>query len=155
MANLGGAAGPLYGSGFRQAGKALGDEAEVSAARFGAALHAALGAIQELGAAVEGDKTMVDALGPAVSAYRAVINSGGDLATATRSAADAALRGQRATAGMQARKGRASYIGARSIGHEDPGSASTALILHALATTIAAAGGASTGGGLIGSRRQR
>jgi dihydroxyacetone kinase-like protein len=153
MANLGGAAGPLYGSGLRQAAKTLGNDLDVSPARFGAALSAALDAIQELGAAVEGDKTMVDALGPAVSAYRTVINTGGELADATRAASDAATRGQRATAGMQARKGRASYIGARSIGHEDPGAASTALILQALATTIAAANAAP--GGAFAARKAR
>jgi len=154
MANLGGAAGPLYGSGFRQAGKTLGNEVDVSPARFGAALSSALDAIQELGAAVEGDKTMVDALGPAIRAYRAVINSGGDLAGAARAAAEAAARGQRATAGMQARKGRASYIGARSIGHEDPGAASTAFILHALAATVGASGGPTSGGGFMAARRR-
>jgi dihydroxyacetone kinase-like protein len=141
MSNLGGAAGPLYGTGFRKAAEALGGEASVSAVQFGGALRAALIGIQELGAAVVGDKTMVDAWDPAVSAYQAVINTGGDLVEATGAAAKAAERGQRATAAMQARKGRASYIGVRTIGHEDPGAASTVLILRALATTIATAAG--------------
>jgi dihydroxyacetone kinase-like protein len=76
---------------------------------------------------------MVDALGPAVAAYQNVVDGGGDLAQATRAAADAAARGLRQTIDMQARKGRASYLGARTIGHEDPGAASTVLILRALA----------------------
>jgi phosphoenolpyruvate---glycerone phosphotransferase subunit DhaL len=114
----------------------------VSAVQFGVALQAALTGIQELGAAVVGDKTMVDAWSPAVSAYQAVINTGGDIRAATAAAAAAAERGLRATATMQARKGRASYIGARTIGHEDPGAASTVLILRALAATIGEPAGA-------------
>jgi phosphoenolpyruvate---glycerone phosphotransferase subunit DhaL len=138
ISNLGGAAGPLYGTGFRKAAAALGENAEVSAADLGQALRAALTGIQELGAAAVGDKTMVDAWGPAVVAYEAIVHTGGDLVEATRAAADAAERGLRATVTMQARKGRASYLGARTIGHEDPGAASTVLILCALATAIAA-----------------
>ena len=137
ISKTGGASGPLYGTGFRQAAKTLGEDTEVSAVQLGAALQAALAGIQQLGAATEGDKTMVDALGPAVSAYQAVIDAGGDLAEATRAAADAAARGLQATVGMQARKGRASYLGPRTIGHEDPGAASTVLILRALASVTA------------------
>src|SRR5947208_3878115 len=137
MTKTGGASGPLYGTGFRQAAKTLGEDPDVTAVQLGAALQAALAGIQQLGAATEGDKTMVDALSPAVSAYQAVVDTGGDLAGATRAAADAAERGLRETVGMQARKGRASYLGARTIGHEDPGAASTVLILRALATATA------------------
>jgi len=136
LANLGGAAGPLYAAGFRNAAEALGAAGDVSAVQFGVALQAALTGIQELGAAVVGDKTMVDAWSPAVSAYQAVINTGGDLREATSAAAEAAEHGLRVTATMQARKGRASYIGVRTVGHEDPGAASTVLILRALAATI-------------------
>ncbi len=146
LANLGGAAGPLYAAGFRKAAEAFGPAVNVSAVQFGVALQAALTGIQELGAAVVGDKTMVDAWSPAVSAYQAVINTGGGLREATGAAAEAAERGLRATATMQARKGRASYIGARTIGHEDPGAASTVLILRALAATIAYAAEGSTVG---------
>ena len=88
ITKTGGASGPLYGTGFRQAAKSLGEDADVSAVQLGAALQAALAGIQQLGAASEGDKTMVDALGPAVSAYQAVIDTGGDLAEATRAAAE-------------------------------------------------------------------
>jgi dihydroxyacetone kinase-like protein len=133
ISKTGGASGPLYGTGFRQAGKTLGEDLEVSPIQLGAALQAALAGIQQLGAAAEGDKTMVDALIPAVSAYQAVIDTGGDLPEATRAAAEAAARGLQATIGLSARKGRASYLGPRTIGHEDPGAASTVLILQALA----------------------
>jgi phosphoenolpyruvate---glycerone phosphotransferase subunit DhaL len=137
VSKTGGASGPLYGTAFRQAAKALGEDVDVSAFQLGAALRAALAGIQQLGAAAEGDKTMVDALGPAVGAYQVVVDTGGDLAEATRAAADAAARGLRETVAMQARKGRASYLGPRTIGHEDPGAASTVLILEALATVTA------------------
>ena len=137
ISKTGGASGPLYGTGFRQAGKSLGEDVDVTAAQLGEALRAALAGIQQLGAASEGDKTMVDALTPAVSAYQAVIDTGGDLAVATRAAADAAARGLQGTIPLQARKGRASYLGPRTVGHEDPGAASTTLILEALATVTA------------------
>jgi dihydroxyacetone kinase-like protein len=141
ISKTGGASGPLYGTGFRQAAKSLGEDPDVTAIQLGAALRAALDGIQQLGAASEGDKTMVDALAPAVGAYQTVVDTGGDLAEATSAAADAAARGLQATIGLQARKGRASYLGARTIGHEDPGAASTVLILRALAATTSAAGG--------------
>jgi len=133
ISKTGGASGPLYGTAFRQAAKSLGEDPDVTAVQLGAALAAALAGVQQLGAAAEGDKTMVDALAPAVSAYQAVVDTGGELSDATRAAADAAARGLQETVGMQARKGRASYLGARTIGHEDPGAASTVLILRALA----------------------
>jgi dihydroxyacetone kinase-like protein len=134
ISKTGGASGPLYGTAFRQAAKSLGEDADVSVVQLGAALAAALAGVQQLGAANEGDKTMVDALSPAVAAYQTVVDGGGSLPDATRAAADAAARGLQATVAMQARKGRASYLGARTIGHEDPGAASTVLILRALAT---------------------
>ncbi|NUK05249.1 dihydroxyacetone kinase subunit L [Streptomyces lunaelactis] len=140
ISKTGGASGPLYGTGFRQAARTLGEDPDVSAAQLGAALAAALAGIQRIGAALEGDKTMIDALSPAVTAYQAAIDTGGDLSNATRAASDAALRGLKQTVGLQARKGRASYLGARTIGHEDPGAASTVLILSALATVTAASG---------------
>jgi dihydroxyacetone kinase-like protein len=135
VAKTGGAAGPLYGTGFRRAGKALTDTEVASAAEVGAALVAMLAGIQELGQAVEGDKTMVDALTPAVSAFEA--SAGDGLAAAAEAAAKAAAEGAVATVPLQARKGRASYLGERSIGHEDPGAASTALLLRALAEVTA------------------
>jgi phosphoenolpyruvate---glycerone phosphotransferase subunit DhaL len=133
IAKTGGASGPLYGTGLRRAGKALGDAAEANPAEVGEALAAMLAGIQELGGAAPGDKTMVDALTPAVAAFKAGAPDG--LAFAASAAADAAEAGLAATVPMQARKGRASYLGERSIGHEDPGAASTALFVQALATT--------------------
>lgn len=134
ISKTGGASGPLYGTGFRAAAKSLGEDPDVSAVALGAALAAALAGIRQLGAAEPGDKTMVDALAPAVAAYQSTVDGGGDLPAATRAAADAAARGLAETVPMQARKGRASYLGPRTIGHEDPGAASTVLILQALAT---------------------
>ncbi|TDB77492.1 dihydroxyacetone kinase subunit L [Actinomadura sp. KC216] len=141
LSKTGGASGPLYGTALRRAGKALGDSAsdgpsdgtEVDAAALGTALRAALDSVQNLGKAAEGDKTMVDALAPAVAAYETALADGSGLAACVRAAADAAAAGAEATVPMQARKGRASYLGSRSVGHMDPGAASTALILRALA----------------------
>jgi dihydroxyacetone kinase phosphoprotein-dependent L subunit len=129
VSKTGGASGPLYGTALRRAGKALGDDT-VDAEHLGEALQAALDAIRELGKAEDGDKTMVDALAPAVAAYRS--HAGDGLEAAARAALDAAEKGAEATIPLQARKGRASYLGPRSVGHEDPGAASTALILGAL-----------------------
>lgn len=135
VAKTGGASGPLYGTGLRRAGKALADTEFASAAEMGAALVAMLGGIQELGQAAEGDKTMVDALAPAVAAFEAAAGDG--LAAAATAAASAAAEGAAATVPLQARKGRASYLGERSVGHEDPGAASTSLLLRALADVTA------------------
>ncbi|HSI93863.1 MAG TPA: dihydroxyacetone kinase subunit DhaL [Jiangellaceae bacterium] len=136
VAKTGGAAGPLYGTGLRRAGKALGDAESVGVAEVGEALAAMLAGIQDLGAAAEGDKTMVDALIPAVATFKAAADDG--LAAAAAAAAQAAADAATATIPMRARKGRASYLGERSIGHEDPGAASTALLLRALADVAAA-----------------
>lgn len=137
VTKTGGASGPLFGSGLRKAGKSLGDTDDAVPADVADALSAMLTAIQELGEAAEGDKTMVDALAPAVTAFREAAADGVDLAAAARAAADAAEAGLAATVAMQARKGRASYLGARSVGHEDPGAASTALLLRVLAEVAA------------------
>jgi len=131
VSKTGGASGPLYGMAFRRAGKALGDDTEVTAEALGAALRAALDAIVELGKAEEGDKTMIDALAPAVAAYDAAVGEG--TAAAVRAALGAAEKGAEATVPLQARKGRASYLGPRSVGHLDPGAASTVLLFQALA----------------------
>ena len=128
----------------------------MSAVQFGVALQAALAGIQGLGAAELGDKTMVDAWIPAVRAYHAVMASGGDLVEAARAAAEAAEQGLRATVDVPARKGRASYLGTRTIGHEDPGAASTVFILRALAGTVAAPdNGATVGAGTSSLPRRR
>jgi dihydroxyacetone kinase-like protein len=132
VSTVGGASGPLWGTALRRAGRALGEAPEIDGAGLVGALDAALAGVVELGAAEPGDKTMVDALGPAVGALRAAVERDSSLPEALTAAADAAVEGARATVPMQARKGRASYLGERSIGHEDPGAASTALIVAAL-----------------------
>lgn len=132
ISKVGGASGPLYGMAFRRAGKALGDAPEVDLPALAAALEAALAGVQQLGAAREGDKTMVDALASATAAFSKAIAEGAAQPQALAALADAAAEGALATVSMQALKGRASYLGPRSVGHEDPGAASTALILAAL-----------------------
>ncbi|WP_169945072.1 dihydroxyacetone kinase subunit DhaL [Microbispora sp. H11081] len=129
---VGGASGPLYGTAFREMGKAFGEAAEVSPAELSAALDAALSGVRRLGGAAEGDKTMVDALAPAARALAQAVRDGLKAEEALDAAAAAAGQGAEATIPLQARKGRASYLGPRSIGHEDPGAASTALVLGAL-----------------------
>jgi dihydroxyacetone kinase phosphoprotein-dependent L subunit len=139
ISKVGGASGPLYGMAFRRAGKALGDAADVDLPGLAAALEAALAGVQRLGAAREGDKTMVDALAPATGAFSKAVAEGAPDADALAATADAARAGATATISMQALKGRASYLGPRSVGHEDPGAASTALILGALRDAALAA----------------
>ncbi|MCX5059647.1 dihydroxyacetone kinase subunit DhaL [Streptomyces sp. NBC_00452] len=123
ISTVGGASGPLYGTLLRRTGKALGDAGEVSEAQFTEALRAGVDAVMALGGAAPGDKTMIDALVPAVDA----LDDGGFAA-----AAAAAEQGALATTPLQARKGRASYLGERSIGHQDPGATSSALLIGAL-----------------------
>jgi dihydroxyacetone kinase-like protein len=129
---VGGASGPLYGSALRQMGKALGDAETIGLAELADALETALQAVRRLGGAEVGDKTMVDALSPACAALRRAVAEGIKPQEALSRAADAADQGAKDTISMQARKGRASYLGPRSIGHQDPGATSTALILAAL-----------------------
>jgi dihydroxyacetone kinase-like protein len=136
ISTVGGASGPLWGTALRRAGRALGDAPELDAPALVTALDAALAAVVELGAAEPGDKTMVDALGPAARTLREQVEAGSGLATALDAAVAAAEEGARATVPMQARKGRASYLGERSVGHQDPGATSTALILAALRRTL-------------------
>ena len=132
ISKVGGASGPLYGTAFRRAGRALGDAADVDLPGLAVALEDALAGVQQLGAAREGDKTMVDALAPATAAFSKAIAEGAQTADALAALVEAARAGAAATISMQALKGRASYLGPRSVGHEDPGAASTALILGAL-----------------------
>jgi phosphoenolpyruvate---glycerone phosphotransferase subunit DhaL len=132
ISKVGGASGPLYGTAFRRAAKALGDKPEVDLPALAEALAAALAGVTKLGAASTGQKTMVDALAPAVAAFGAAVADGASAAAAFGALTDAADAGAQDTIPMQALKGRASYLGPRSVGHQDPGAASTALILHAL-----------------------
>ena len=139
ISKVGGASGPLYGTAFRRAGQALPDAERVDPAGLAAALDAALAAVRKLGAARDGDKTMVDALVPAVDALNKALSDGASTLDALTAAAAAADAGAEATIPLQAYKGRASYLGPRSVGHKDPGAASTALILAALRDTAAEA----------------
>jgi phosphoenolpyruvate---glycerone phosphotransferase subunit DhaL len=136
LSKVGGASGPLYGTAFRRAGKAMGAAPDIDPGTLGVALQAALDGVQGLGAATEGDKTMVDALAPAVRAYQQALAAGVPLPVAASAAAAAAERGAEATIPLQALKGRASYLGPRSVGHQDPGATSTALLLAALAAVL-------------------
>jgi dihydroxyacetone kinase-like protein len=136
ISKVGGASGPLYGTAFRRAGKSLGDAPDVDLPALAAALEAALAGVQQLGAAKEGDKTMVDVLAPATSAFSKAVAEGQPAADALDALVTAAQAGAEATISMQALKGRASYLGPRSVGHEDPGAASAALILGALRDTV-------------------
>ncbi|CAL9360621.1 dihydroxyacetone kinase subunit DhaL [Streptomyces sp. enrichment culture] len=122
ISTVGGASGPLYGTLLRRTGKALGDAPEVGEKEFADALRAGVDAVMQLGGAAPGDKTMIDALVPAVEAL-------GESFAAARTAAE---RGAEATTPLQARKGRASYLGERSIGHQDPGATSAALLIAGL-----------------------
>ena len=137
VSTVGGASGPLYGTALRRAGRSLGEEAEPSDRDVAAALRAALDGVVELGAANEGDKTMVDALAPAVRALDESLSAGDTLADGLAAAARAAEEGAKATIPLQARKGRASYLGERSVGHQDPGATSAAIILVALEQAVA------------------
>jgi phosphoenolpyruvate---glycerone phosphotransferase subunit DhaL len=132
ISKVGGASGPLYGTAFRRAAKALGDKPEADLPALAEALEAALAGVTKLGAAREGEKTMVDALAPAVAAFNAAVAAGTPAPAALAALTDAADAGAHDTISLQALKGRASYLGPRSVGHEDPGAASTALMLHAL-----------------------
>ena len=119
------------------------DAAIGDAERFGPrllldALRASLEGVQRVGAASPGDKTMVDALTPALHAYELELRMGGSLETAVSGAREAAAEGMRDTIPLQARKGRASYLGPRSVGHQDPGATSTALMFAALAHAVLA-----------------
>ncbi|MFG2637305.1 dihydroxyacetone kinase subunit DhaL [Streptomyces sp. NPDC048362] len=122
ISTVGGASGPLYGTLLRRTGKALGDATEVDLEQLAEGLRAGVDGLMTLGGAAPGDKTMLDALVPAVEAL-------GNGFAAARAAAE---EGAAATVPLQARKGRASYLGERSIGHQDPGATSSALLIAAL-----------------------
>lgn len=141
MSTVGGAAGPLYGTAFLRASKAAGD-GELDAAGVAAIIEGALGGIQARGKATTGEKTMVDAWTPALDAARAAAESGADAVATLQAAATAAEAGAAATEPLRATKGRASYLGERSIGHLDPGAVSTSLILRAAVRAASEVGAA-------------
>ena len=133
VSKVGGAAGPLYGTLFLQMGTAATGRTELDLDGWADALEAGVKGVQARGKAEPEDKTMVDALLPAVDALRAAAAEGADLGDALRRSADAAEDGMRATTPLEARRGRASYLGPRSVGHQDPGATSSALLLRAAA----------------------
>ena len=141
MSTVGGAAGPLYGTAFLRASKAASD-GELDGAGVAAVIAGALDGIQARGKATTGEKTMVDAWTPALEAARAAAESGSDPVAVLEAAATAAEAGAAATEPMRATKGRASYLGERSIGHLDPGAVSTSLILRAAVRAAGEAGAA-------------
>jgi dihydroxyacetone kinase-like protein len=136
VSTVGGASGPLWGSALRAGGRVLGDQPTFENQQLVDVLAAALASVKDLGTASLGDKTMVDALEPAVDTLQAQVSEGATIDRALDEAAAAAETGMRATIPLQARKGRASYLGERSVGHQDPGATSTALIVRALQRAV-------------------
>jgi len=136
VGTVGGASGPLWGSALRSGGRVLGDQPTFDGRELTEVLAAALASIKDLGTASVGDKTMVDALEPAVDELRQRLSGGASVSDSLGGAVEAAEAGMRATIPLQARKGRASYLGERSIGHQDPGATSTALIIRALQKAV-------------------
>ena len=136
VTSVGGASGPLYGTFFLRFGATAGAVETLDAPGLTAALRAGLGGVVARGKAEAGDKTMIDALEPALDAFDAALVVASDIPSAARAAYSAAQTGRDATEALLARKGRASYLGERSIGHIDPGAASTSLLFQALAETL-------------------
>jgi dihydroxyacetone kinase-like protein len=133
--SVGGASGPLYGTLFLR--MATSSDGSLDAAAFAKALRAGVEGVVARGKAEAGDKTMYDALAPALDALDAKLASGASLGGALRAASAAADAGRDATVPLQARKGRASYLGERSVGHQDPGATSAALLVGAAAEAFA------------------
>ncbi len=131
ISTVGGASGPLWGTLFLRMGSCLGDADAVSAEQFAAALRAGLEGVVARGKAEPGDKTMFDALAPSAAALETALSAERPLAAALAQAREAAEAGRDATTPMLARKGRASYLGERSVGHQDPGATTVAMLLRA------------------------
>jgi phosphoenolpyruvate---glycerone phosphotransferase subunit DhaL len=135
VSTVGGAGGPLYGTLFLQMGTAAAGKGELSPDDWADALEAGIAGVQSRGKAEPGDKTMIDALVPGRDAFKAALGGGATFADALRQSAAAAEQGMRDTVPLVARKGRASYLGERSAGHQDPGATSSHLLLEAAAET--------------------
>ncbi len=133
VSTVGGAGGPLYGTFFMQAGTASANKMELTTGDWAAALEAALNGVVARGKAQLADKTMVDALTPALNALKQAVSAGLDQSNALRQSAAAAEQGMKDTIPLVAKKGRASYLGERSAGHQDPGATSSYLIIKAAA----------------------
>ena len=137
VSTVGGSSGPLYGTAFLRAAAAITGKTDLEAADVVSMLEAFAGGVVTRGKAQTGEKTMVDALTPAVTAAKEALSQGASLAEITARAAAAAEEGTKATIPMQATKGRASYLGERSVGHQDPGATSSTIMLKALAEVCA------------------
>jgi len=133
VSSVGGAGGPLYGTAFMQAGTAVAGKYELEGEDVLNALQSALDGVVMRGKASPGDKTMVDAITPAVDAMEEALDEGVDTTKALEAAAEAAQQGMKDTIPMLAKKGRASYLGERSIGHQDPGATSSYLLIQVMA----------------------
>ncbi len=144
VSTVGGAAGPLYGTLFLAMGTAAGEATELSLAAWAATLDAGVAGVRARGKAEPGDKTMLDALLPAVEALKSAAASGLSLEAALQGSVAAAEQGMTATVALVARKGRASYLGERSAGHQDPGATSSWLLLQTAAETLAEQEGGGT-----------
>ena len=136
LSKVGGASGPLYGTLFMRLGLATAGKEELTGSELLHGLAAGLDGIQQRGSAKRGEKTMVDALAPAIDALRSALESGAAPYDALRAATQAAAAGMEATIPMQATKGRASYLGPRSVGHQDPGATSAWLLIKALMEAV-------------------
>ncbi len=136
VSSVGGAGGPLYGTFFMQMGSKLSGAEELSLENWTEALEAGVNGVQSRGKAEVGDKTMLDALAPAVDALKTAMNEGASLPDALKRSAAAAEEGVAATIPLVARKGRASYLGERSAGHQDPGATSSHLLLQSAASAL-------------------
>lgn len=136
VSTVGGASGPLYGTLFLRMSTATGEVEQLDLAAFATAMRAGLDGVVARGKAEPGDKTMYDALAPACDALDDSVRAGDDFAVALTAAAAAADGGRDATIPMTARKGRASYLGERSVGHQDPGATSVALLIRAARETL-------------------
>lgn len=136
ISSVGGASGPLYGTFYMRAGMAVDAKQELAGEDLATMLQAGMDGIVQRGRAQVGDKTMIDAWSPAMKAMRTSLDNGGNVLIAMRETVTAAEQGMKDTIPLQAKKGRASYLGERSIGHQDPGATSTYLILKALLDTI-------------------
>ena len=132
VSSVGGAGGPLYGTAFMQAGMAIAGKHELTAGDILAALEAALQGVMMRGKSKPGQKTMIDAIDPAIQAMREALENGAGTEEPLEKATAAAEQGMKATIPMLAMKGRASYLGERSIGHQDPGATSSYLLIRTM-----------------------
>jgi len=150
VSTVGGAGGPLYGTLFLRMGTAVTGKSELSPDDWAAALEAGVAGVQDRGKAEPGDKTMIDALVPGRNALTAALGDGATFADALRQSAAAAEQGMKDTVPLVARKGRASYLGERSAGHQDPGATSSTLLLEAAAQAWGGTGAGDHEGGTNG-----